>query len=814
MDHVPASLDDVLITAELARRPTRSPDYAAENRALTELAEAMADSPQTILQKLVETALDLCRADSAGISILEPGGTAGVFRWHAVAGRFASEVGNQVLREAAASGTVIDRDTSLLFSYPERHFDYGMVDPPIVEALLVPFHTEGKPVGTVWVIAQTPSRKFDTEDQRVLTSLAHFASTAYQVKTAALSAVRAKEDVRQILGAAALGLTHSSRDLRYLACNPAYEKLVGLSAEQIIGRPMVDVLGTKAFEVIRPYIERVLRGERVEFEVEVPISGGEPRFFHVVDEPWFDHGGQVTGWIASVSEITDLKRTTKALRESEERLRLAMSGGSIGVWDWDVITGRGTWSPELCQIYGMEAGAAQCYEDFSSRVHPDDLAAMESQRDAAIRNRTQFDLEFRIVRPSGEVRWISARGRGYYDETGNVVRMVGNNIDITERVLAKEALREREQRLRLALDASAGGSWTWDIGTNRVDWDDRFRKLYGFAPEGSPTFDAWFSRVHEEDRSSILGLLDEVLKKGTRDDWDNTFRIVRPDGTILWIESLGQVDRDAEGQVMRLTGLELDVTKRRLAEEALRESEEGETFLLRLVDTLQPLSDPLAIQEVSCRLLGEHLHVNRVRYVDVEGTDFIVRMAYVNGVAPLVGRSPVAAFGEWLLEAYRSGEPIIVSDVRTDPRFTESERAYLRATEIAAFAAVSLVKDKQLVAAFGGHNATPRVWTKREVELIRDVAERVWEAVERARAEQALREREQRLQLALDASAAGAWTWDLFTNQSRWDERFHAQYGFAEGAPQTFDTWISSVHEDDLPKVLAHLEDVLQRHQK
>jgi len=83
---------------------------------------------------------------------------------------------------------------------------------------------------------------------------------------------------------------------------------------------------------------------------------------------------------------------------------------------------------------------------------------MESQRDAAIRNRKPFDLEFRIVRPSGEIRWLSARGRGYYDENGHVVRVVGNNIDITERVQAKEALREREQRLKLALDASAGGS--------------------------------------------------------------------------------------------------------------------------------------------------------------------------------------------------------------------------------------------------------------------------------------------------------------------------------------------------------------------
>src|SRR5215469_9551630 len=192
--------------------------------------------------------------------------------------------------------------------------------------------------------------------------------------------LKAKADeVRQILDAAAIGLTHCSSDLRYLACNPAYEKIVGLSAEQIIGRPIIEVLGTAAFEVIRPYIERVLRGEHIEFEVEVPLSAGGPRFFHVVDEPWFDGKGQVTGWIASVLEITDLKRTTKALRESEERLRLAMSSSTTGIWDWNVSSGQLTVSPEVGRIYGVEVTDLRSYEDFAARVHPDDLARVESE---------------------------------------------------------------------------------------------------------------------------------------------------------------------------------------------------------------------------------------------------------------------------------------------------------------------------------------------------------------------------------------------------------------------------------------------------
>ena len=382
------------------------------------MAEAMVGSPQMILQKLAEAALYLCRADSAGISILEPGGAAGVFRWHAIAGQFAPNTGSHLLREASPSGIVLDRDATLLFSYPERHFDYGMaIDPPIVEALLVPFHTEGKPVGTLWVIAHTPSRKFDTEDQRVLTSLSRFASMAYQVKTTALTAIKAREDVRQILDTAAIGLTRCSRDLRYLSCNPAYEKLAGQSAEEIIGRRIIDVIGIEAFEVKRPYVERVLRGERVEYEEEVPFAAGGRRFLHVVYTPWIEGDGQVAGWMASVSDITDLKRTTEALRKSEESLRLAVSSGTIGIWDRDVITGVVTCSPELYEIYGFEVGAAPTYEDLRSRVHPEDLAAVDSERDAAIRNHKQFDFEFRIVRPSGEVRWITARGKGITTRT-------------------------------------------------------------------------------------------------------------------------------------------------------------------------------------------------------------------------------------------------------------------------------------------------------------------------------------------------------------------------------------------------------------
>src|SRR5262249_40735822 len=136
-----------------------------------------------------------------------------------------------------------------------------------------------------------------------------------------------------------------------------------------------------------------------------------------------------------------------------------------------------------------------------------------------------------------------------------------------------------------------------------------------------------------------------------------------------------------------------------------------------------------------------------------------------------------------------------------DPRFTEAERATMQARQIAAYVGVTLIKNGRLVAAFGANNATPRVWTSKEVELIRDVAERTWEAVERARAETAVREREQRLRLALEASGAGSWMRDLRTDRADWDGRFREIYGITAGEPASFEAWMGRVHEEDRRRV-------------
>jgi len=246
------------------------------------------------------------------------------------------------------------------------------------------------------------------------------------------------------------------------------------------------------------------------------------------------------------------------------------------------------------------------------------------------------------------------------------------------------------------------------------------------------------------------------------------------------------------------------------AEAELRANQERLAFLLRLNDALRPLSDAAAIQDVAARLLGEHLGVARVGYASLEGRDYLIHREHARGVEPLVGPPLQVRVGPTLLGALQRGETVVVDDVERDSRLSADDRATFLARQIAAFVGVSLFKDGRIVAAFGANHNAPRAWTAREVDLIREVAERTWDAVERARAEAALRAQTTRLGLALEASAGGSWTWDFRTGEADWDDVFRARFGFAPEDTPTFETWLARVHPDDRPRMLRAFEEIRQ----
>lgn len=155
--------------------------------------------------------------------------------------------------------------------------------------------------------------------------------------------------------------------------------------------------------------------------------------------------------LAEQARLLDLssaarKQAEEAFRQSDERLRLAQSYGGVGVWSWDVQTGRLSLEPEMERLYGVAPGTLRTYGDWCRRIHPEDLARMEAERHRALAENRTFQIELRILHASGEERWILSRGRGECDESGRLLRMLGINIDVTERKRAEAALQEADRR--------------------------------------------------------------------------------------------------------------------------------------------------------------------------------------------------------------------------------------------------------------------------------------------------------------------------------------------------------------------------------
>ena len=178
-----AAVDEILITSQLFQRARRDPGHAAENKALNELALLMVEQPAGMYQRLVDLAVYLCNAGSAGISLLETTSTGDIiFRWTALAGAFAPYVGGHTPRDFSPCGICLDRGETILLSWPARRFDYfNAVGVPIAEGLIIPLYAYGgKALGTIWIVSHDAKRRFDVEDARVMEALARFAALALE----------------------------------------------------------------------------------------------------------------------------------------------------------------------------------------------------------------------------------------------------------------------------------------------------------------------------------------------------------------------------------------------------------------------------------------------------------------------------------------------------------------------------------------------------------------------------------------------------------------------------------------------------------
>jgi PAS domain S-box-containing protein len=378
--------------------------------------------------------------------------------------------------------------------------------------------------------------------------------------------------------------------------------------------------------------------------------------------------------------------------------------------------------------------------------------------------------------------------------------------DTTPALHAAAALRESEDRLRLALAAAELGIWDHGLATDLFQLDARAQALYGLP--GVAEVGALLGRVHPEDRERLGGEFAMAMDPVVRGPISTEYRVVHQDG-VHWLRVRGRVyfaDGEAGERPVRGLGTVQDVTEERRAVAALRDSEARQAFVLALSDRLRRLHDPAEIQYQAARALGEYLGAFRAGYAEDagDGETLVITRTYSVDTPEVGGRHRYEDYGPALLGELRAGRTVVRPDVANDPTLTDEEKAAHAALQVGAAAIVPLIKQGRLVAVLFAHHRRPRAYTADDVALLETVADRTWAAVVRARAEAALRESEQRLRLALDVAELGTWTWDLHTGTGDMDVRGAEIVGLAPGQLQNVaEAQRASIHPDDLARVEA-----------
>jgi PAS domain S-box-containing protein len=330
------------------------------------------------------------------------------------------------------------------------------------------------------------------------------------------------------------------------------------------------LLTAESWERLQRCVEEALRGGTpYELDLEYVRPDGSTIWAKARGEAQRNITGQIVGLRGTAQDITERRLSERELALANERLRLAMESGKSMGWDWDIKSGRNSWFGDLQCIFGMPSETyVGRIEDFHRLVHPEDRVRVREAAEDAMENKKECALQFRILWPDGTVRWVEAKGRFFYTPDGKPERMLGIKVDITERKLVEEALRESEERLRLAAQVGKMYAIDWDVATDVVIRSGEATHILGSAGERiNLTHSQMLASVHPEDRAAFIASIAELSPESPISRI--SFRLLRPDGSAVWLERTGHAFFDEQGRILRMVGMVADVTERMLAEEAL-----------------------------------------------------------------------------------------------------------------------------------------------------------------------------------------------------------------------------------------------------
>ena len=378
----------------------------------------------------------------------------------------------------------------------------------------------------------------------------------------------ALQQLKVITDNMAASVTRCSRDLRYLWVSRNYAARLGRPPEDIAGKPILEVIGQEAYESIRPHIEKVLSGQREEYEAQVDFLGNGARWVHAVYVPTRNSAHEVDGWIGVVTDVTARREAEERLLESEERFRTLANAAPVMIW----VSG----PDKLCTFFNKPwldfTGRPMSLElgnGWAEGVHPDDLERCLELHTSSFDARHPFRMEYRLRRADGEYRWILDHGAPLYQE-GGFTGFIGSCVDITEQKLMADRLLAQRVQLVDAQRLANLGSWERDLQNNTLDCSDELVRILGTS-DPPLTLAEYMEFVHPGDRERLSKAAARVYTSVT--PIEVSYRIIRADGEMRFVRAIFEAIRDNRGAAIHTVGALQDVTEQVQAAEALRESE-------------------------------------------------------------------------------------------------------------------------------------------------------------------------------------------------------------------------------------------------
>ena len=256
-----------------------------------------------------------------------------------------------------------------------------------------------------------------------------------------------------------------------------------------------------------------------------------------------------------------LMRTARALEQANERFALAADSAGVGIWEYDLYTGKLIWDDQMYAIFGRaRSGDSETYAQWRDNLHPDDRAAAEQALTDAIQGKQAFNTQFRIYRADGSLRYLKADANVRRDDTGQPLRVTGVNMDITEQVMNAAALRKNEKLLLRVGSLAHMGGWRVDLQANTVHWSEQTRLIHEVPPDYVPSLAASLDFYVPEHRDLLQQAAQRAIESGT--GWDLEMRLITYTGRSIWVRALGEVECE-DGRATHLVGAFQDITEQR-----------------------------------------------------------------------------------------------------------------------------------------------------------------------------------------------------------------------------------------------------------